>query len=133
MKNNIVNSYTYIKAIAEEVRGLGGEFDVPIVTATQLNRTGYCLDIHTTVETKDRGNIIIKDVKVGDELKSNDGYNKVKEVFPIENKPRYMITTKSGKKIVCSGDHLFPVEDISQEKYIHNGLKVGDKLFIKPK
>ena len=41
MKNNIVNSYTYIKAIAEEVRGLGGEFDVPIVTATQLNRTGY--------------------------------------------------------------------------------------------
>lgn len=36
-----VNSYTYVKAIAEELRGLGVEFDVPIVSATQTNRTGY--------------------------------------------------------------------------------------------
>lgn len=32
------NSYTYIKAIAEEIRGLAVEFDVPIITATQTNR-----------------------------------------------------------------------------------------------
>ena len=36
-----VNSYTYVKAIAEELRGLGVEFDVPIVSATQTNRTGF--------------------------------------------------------------------------------------------
>jgi len=36
-----VNSYSYIKAIAEEMRGLAVEFNVPIVTATQTNRTGY--------------------------------------------------------------------------------------------
>lgn len=36
-----VNSYTYIKAIAEELRGLAVEFNVPIVTATQLNREGF--------------------------------------------------------------------------------------------
>ena len=36
-----VNSYTYIKAIAEELRGLAVEFDVPIVTATQTTRSGY--------------------------------------------------------------------------------------------
>lgn len=36
-----IGSYTYIKAIAEELRGLGVEFDVPIVSATQVNRTGY--------------------------------------------------------------------------------------------
>jgi replicative DNA helicase len=36
-----VNSYTYIKAIAEELRGLAVEFNVPIVSATQTTRTGY--------------------------------------------------------------------------------------------
>lgn len=38
---NQFNSYTYVKYIAEEVRGLAVEFDVPIVTATQTNRGGY--------------------------------------------------------------------------------------------
>lgn len=36
-----VNSYTYIKSIAEEVRGLAVEYNVPILTATQVNRQGY--------------------------------------------------------------------------------------------
>lgn len=36
-----VNSYSYVKAIAEELRGIGVEFDVPVVTATQVTRTGY--------------------------------------------------------------------------------------------
>ena len=36
-----INSYTYIKAIAEELRGLAVEFDVPIVSATQTTRSGY--------------------------------------------------------------------------------------------
>ena len=36
-----VNSYTYIKAIAEELRGLAVENDVPIVSATQTTRSGY--------------------------------------------------------------------------------------------
>ena len=37
---NTVNSYTYIKAIAEEFRGLAIEFNVPIISATQTNRMG---------------------------------------------------------------------------------------------
>lgn len=36
-----VNSYTYIKSIAEELRGLAVEFDVPLVSATQTTRSGY--------------------------------------------------------------------------------------------
>ena len=36
-----VNSYTYIKAIAEELRGLAVEFDVPVVSATQTTRAGF--------------------------------------------------------------------------------------------
>ena len=36
-----INSYSYIKAIAEELRGLAVEFDLPIFSATQTTRSGY--------------------------------------------------------------------------------------------
>ena len=36
-----VNSYTLVKSIAEEIRGLSMEFNVPIISATQTNRMGY--------------------------------------------------------------------------------------------
>lgn len=36
-----VNSYTYIKSIAEEMRGLAVEFNIPIMSATQVTRSGY--------------------------------------------------------------------------------------------
>ena len=36
-----INSYTYVKAIAEELRGLAVEFGVPVVSATQTTRSGY--------------------------------------------------------------------------------------------
>jgi hypothetical protein len=37
----MVNSYTYVKGIAEELRGLAVEYNVPVFTATQTNRDGY--------------------------------------------------------------------------------------------
>jgi len=39
--NSNVNTYVYIKAIAEELRGLAVEYDVPIFSATQTNRGGF--------------------------------------------------------------------------------------------
>jgi hypothetical protein len=55
LKNAInVNSYTYVKAIAEEIRGLAVEFGVPIVSATQTTRSGYDssdLDLSDTSES----------------------------------------------------------------------------------
>jgi len=36
-----INSYTYIKAIAEELRGLAVEFNVPVISATQTTRSGF--------------------------------------------------------------------------------------------
>jgi replicative DNA helicase len=36
-----INSYTYIKSIAEELRGLAVEFEVPVVSATQTTRSGF--------------------------------------------------------------------------------------------
>lgn len=49
-----VNSYTYVKAIAEELRGLAVEFNVPIVSATQTTRSGYSnsdVDVTDTSES----------------------------------------------------------------------------------
>ena len=40
-KGAVVNSYTYVKAIAEELRGLAVEANVPIVSATQTTRSGF--------------------------------------------------------------------------------------------
>ena len=39
-----INSYTYIKSIAEEIRGLAVEFNLPIMSATQTTRGGYAND-----------------------------------------------------------------------------------------
>jgi len=36
-----INSYTYVKAIAEELRGLAVEYKLPVLTATQFNRGGF--------------------------------------------------------------------------------------------
>ena len=52
--NSSVNSYSYIKAIAEELRGLAVEANVPVVSATQTTRTGYSssdVDITDTSES----------------------------------------------------------------------------------
>jgi replicative DNA helicase len=121
-----VNSYGYIKAIAEELRGLGVEFKVPIVTATQINRSGFCLSLETEVSTSE-GKKQIKDIIIGDKLKTKDGMNIVKNIFPISRKKMFKIVTNSGKEIICSADHKFPTSII--EKSINTGLTIGDKLF----
>jgi replicative DNA helicase len=120
-----VNSYSYIKAIAEELRGLAVEFKIPIVTATQTTRTGFCLSLDTKV-TVDGININIKDVKLGDKILSNTGNNIVTTIFPFSKKKMYRIKTQSGKEIICSAEHIFPTSrgDLS----IRNGMSIGDYL-----
>lgn len=80
-----VNSYTLVKSIAEEIRALSVEFNVPIVSATQSNRSGYdnsdvdltntsesmglvhtvdlMLALISTEELEDMGQIMIKQLK----------------------------------------------------------------------
>ena len=41
VKNTNANSYTIVKSIAEEIRGLAVEYNLPIVSATQTTRSGY--------------------------------------------------------------------------------------------
>ena len=83
--NGSVNSYTFVKAIAEELRGLAGEYNVPIFTATQLNRTGsvstdvgledtaesfglpqtadFMFAITSTEELEEMGQVMVKQLK----------------------------------------------------------------------
>ena len=41
MRDGGSGSYQYVKAIAEEFRGLAVKHDLPVVTATQVNRSGF--------------------------------------------------------------------------------------------
>lgn len=118
------NSYTIVKSIAEELRALGVEFNVPIVTGVQLNR---CLSIDTIVKLNGYEKPI-STLVVGDKVLSYNGYAEVLKIFPKEIQKCYKITTKSGKQIICSGNHVFPTKN--GEKSINSGLKIGDKFNI---
>lgn len=132
-----VNSYSYVKAIAEELRGLAVEFDVPLFSATQTNRgaanesnpdltaTSECLALGTEVITT-KGKKVIEDVQVGDKLLGSDGFVTVIQTHHPKRKKTYTIKTKSGKVIRCSADHVFPTGN--GRKSINSGLVVGDKL-----
>lgn len=66
IKRGQANSYEYIKAIAEEMRGLAVEFEVPIVTATQLNRSGFkSTDIDMTDTAESFGLPATADLMIG--------------------------------------------------------------------
>jgi replicative DNA helicase len=127
---NNINSYMYIKAIAEELRGLAVEFNVPIFSATQTTRGGYCLSLDTIVFVNNK-KLRIADVKIGDRIDTFGGQNIVKTVFPVTKKKAYKITLKNGQTVVCSKDHMFPTP--SGEKSLKTGLKLGDCLLVKRK
>jgi len=134
------NMYSRIKAIAEELRAMSFEFEVPIISVSQLNREGSFvgfeeLDFNYIAECLDPETMVIKDngfsvkldsLKVGDMIKGSDGYVKVKRIWPKKKKTKYKIITKSGKEIICSSDHKFPTD--KGIKSINTGMEVGNKL-----
>lgn len=127
-----VNSYSFIKSIAEEIRGLAVEFNVPIISATQTTRSGFCLDPNTSVITPD-GIKALKNVSIGDKLLSRGIWNEVKNIFPENLQETWLIMTKSGKSIYCSENHRFPIlvnNHSIEELSINKGLKVGDILIV---
>jgi replicative DNA helicase len=123
-----INSYTLVKSIAEELRGLAVEFNVPIMSATQTTRSGFCLDLKTQVQTQ-QGLKDISNIQVGDFVLSNTGYNEVLNIFSKTKKKSYKITLEDGKEIICSEEHLFPTEN--GEMNIKGGLEGGMCLYVK--
>lgn len=103
------------------------DYDIAGWTAVQGNR---CCSLDTDIQTVRLGKHKIKDVLIGDEILTHDGYKKVIDVFPITKQAVYKIKTKSGKEIKVSAKHDFPIED-GRLKSIRTGLSIGDKLLIK--
>ena len=132
------NSYSYVKSIAEELRGLAVEFNVPILSATQVNRSGVgntdvdmtntseCVSVYELITLRDGSKKKIGDVILGDQITSNDGYKTVMFVHHKKMKQCVRITTKSGKSIVVSKDHMFPTN--YGRCCVNTGLDVGYKL-----
>ena len=113
------------KYVSEELRNLAKEFNILMVTASQLNR---CLSLSTNIEVNGKITTIDK-IQVGDFITSNTESVQVLEVLPIVKQAVFEITTKSGKKIKCSAKHKFPTSAGLQS--LESGLKIGTKLIIK--
>lgn len=114
--------YSYVKSIVEEVRAVAKKRQLPIISSSQLNR---CISLNSIIYT-DKGNKLAKDIKCGDKVLTNDGYNEVYSISEIKKQKVYKIKTKSGKEIICSGEHKFPTELGTVS--INIGLEKGMKL-----
>lgn len=137
-----VNSYTYVKTIAEELRGLAVEFEVPIVSATQANRSGFDnSDIDMTNTSESIGLPATVDslfaLIVTDELKE------LNQVMVKQLKNRYSDIEKH-KRFVVGIDRsrmkLYDAEASAQDDIIDDGpvmdktpVGTNDKKFDKSK
>ena len=133
-----INSYTLVKSIAEELRGLAVEFNVPIMSATQTTRSGFgssdpeltdtseCIFVDETIEMRDGGIKKISEVSVGDQIKSQDSYKTIMMVHHKKEKECVKVVTKSGKTIIVSKEHIFPTDN--GRKSFNSGLSIGDYL-----
>ena len=120
-------SYEDAGAKSEEVRSVLGTLQIAGWSVSQANR---CLSLQTIVTEEVKGNIKIKNIKIGDKILTHLGYKKVSYIYPIKRQPVYKITLKSGKTIECSDNHRFPTQ-YGRLKSIVGGLSVGDVLFSK--
>jgi replicative DNA helicase len=117
-----VNSYTYIKAIAEELRGLAVEFNVPIVSATQTTRSGYGnSDVELTDTSESFGLPATADLMFA--LINSDDLEQLGQIMVKQLKNRYNDPTMF-KKFVVGIDRakmrLYDVEDSAQADIIQD-------------
>lgn len=118
-----VNSYTYIKAIAEELRGLAVECDVPIVSATQTTRSGYTSsDLGLEDTSESFGLPATADLMIA--LISTDELAELNQMLVKQLKNRYS-DPGNYRKFVIGVDRakmkLYDVEQHAQEDIVDSG------------
>ena len=123
-----VNSYTYVKAIAEELRGLAVEFNVPIVSATQTTRSGYSnSDVDLTDTSESFGLPATADFMFA--LINTEELEQLNQIMVKQLKNRYNDPSMN-KKFVIGVDRakmkLYDVEDTAQ-KIVDSGQVQDDK------
>jgi len=97
--NSNVNSYSYIKAIAEELRGLAVEAQVPIVSATQTTRSGYgSSDVELTDTSESFGLPATADLMFA--LISTDELEELGQIMVKQLKNRYNDPTVNKRFVV---------------------------------
>lgn len=127
-QGNNVNSYTYIKSIAEELRGLAVEKNVPVVSATQTTRSGYdSSDPGLTDTSESFGLPATADFMVV--LIANEDLNELNQIMVKQLKNRYADVTMF-KRFVIGVDRarmkLYDVDESAQED-VMDGPSVMDK------
>jgi archaellum biogenesis ATPase FlaH len=115
-----VNSYTYIKSIAEELRGLAVECNVPIMSATQTTRTGYTSsDLGLEDTSESFGLPATADFMFA--IISNEELEKLNQIVVKQLKNRYNDPTVN-KRFVLGIDRskmrLYDVENKEQEDLV---------------
>ena len=122
------NSYMYIKSIAEELRGLAVENDVPILTATQTTRGGYGnTDVDLTDTSESFGLPATADFMFA--LISTEELEELNQLMVKQLKNRYNDPT-SNRKFVIGIDRakmkLYDVEDRAQRDIVDSGQEDSD-------
>ena len=121
--NSTVNSYSYIKAIAEELRGLAVEANVPIISATQTTRSGFgSSDVDLTDTSESFGLPATADFMFA--LISTEELEGMNQIMVKQLKNRYNDPTMF-KRFIVGIDRakmrLYDVEQKAQEDVVDNG------------
>jgi replicative DNA helicase len=130
-----VNSYSYIKAIAEELRGLAVETNLPIVSATQTTRSGYgSSDVDLTDTSESFGLPATADLMFA--LISTEELEGLNQIMVKQLKNRYNDPTVN-KRFIVGIDRakmrLYDCEQNAQQDVIDNGQEEEYNPEEKPK
>jgi hypothetical protein len=128
VKNTSANSYTIIKSIAEELRGLAVEFDVPIMSATQTTRSGFGnTDVGLEDTSESFGLPATADLMFA--LISTEELEELNQIMVKQLKNRYNDPTKY-KRFVIGIDRakmkLYDVEESAQDNIMQD-MVIPDK------
>ena len=134
--NASVNSYSYIKAIAEELRGLAVEANLPIISATQTTRSGFASsDVDLTDTSESFGLPATADLMFA--LISTEELEGLNQIMVKQLKNRYNDPTIF-KRFVVGIDRakmrLYDCEQTAQEDIVDSGqeeLSTGEKFKAK--
>ena len=132
-----INSYTLVKSIAEELRGLAVEFNVPIVSATQTTRSGFgSSDVELTDTSESFGLPATADLMFA--LISTEELENLGQILVKQLKNRYNDPTVN-KRFVVGIDRakmrLYDVEQDAQKDILDSGKEdeYNDEEQRKPK
>jgi hypothetical protein len=134
-QNPSVNSYSYIKAIAEELRGLAVEANLPIVSATQTTRSGFASsDVDLTDTSESFGLPATADLMFA--LISTEDLEGLNQIMVKQLKNRYNDPTIF-KRFVVGIDRakmrLYDCEQSAQEDIVDSGQEQENTFKDKPK